>query len=199
MPQNNPSLKQQQIEQALQLINPILWAITSKDEHSQGGLIATFVTNASIATQCPRFLIGIAKHHHTWSLINNSGSCALHLLSKEQTDLAWKLGSSSGKQIDKLADCQSTTWTTGSPIFTQAVAAFDCQVESQFDIGDRTLFLLDVVQGQQLKQENPLTFSDLWQNANQEQQNLMNRQLAEHQQIDQLAIQQWREQQNQTR
>lgn len=186
--------KTEQIEEALQLIDPVLLAVTSQDENSRGGLIATFVSNASIVSDCPRFLVGIAKHHHTWKLIENSGFCALHLFSEEHLDWAWKLGTCSGKQTDKLADFQTTQWTTGSPILTQAVAAFDCKVESRFEIGDRTIYLLEVVEGQKLSEQTPVKYSDLWREANSEQRNLMKRMLEADQKIDRLAIKHWRDQ-----
>ncbi|MBL4885193.1 MAG: flavin reductase family protein, partial [Planctomycetaceae bacterium] len=189
-----PQTKPEQIKEALQLIDPVLWVVTSKDENGHGGLIATFVSNISIVKDCPRFLIGIAKHHHTWTLIENSGCCALHLFSKQSVNEVQRLGTCSGKQIDKLAGFQITHWATGAPILSDAVAAFDCKVESRFDSGDRTVYLLEVVEGHQLGTEPAMQFSDLWEHADLEQKNLMKNQLAAHGQIDQLAIEQFRQQ-----
>jgi len=184
----------EQTAEALQLIDPILWAITSKDENSRGGLIATFVTNASIVKQCPRFLIGIARQHHTCSLIEKSKSCALHLIGKEQMNWVWELGTRTGSQIDKLANFEQTQWTTGAPILSQSIAAFDCEVEAQWETGDRTVYLLAVIQGRKFCEAEPLKFSDLWNCADDEQKERLNRQLDTDRQIDYSAIEQWRSQ-----
>lgn len=191
-----PNNKTEQIEEALQLLDPVLLAVTSQDENGRGGLIATFVSNASIVPECPRFMVGIAHQHHTWMLIENSNCCALHLFGKEHLDWAWKLGTGTGKQTDKLADFQTTQWTTGAPILTEAIAAFDCKVESRFETGDRTVYLLEVVEGHKMKNELPMKFSDLWNVADSKQRDLMQRLLNADQQIDRTAIEKWRVQQN---
>lgn len=183
-----------QLEEALQLLDPVLLAVTSQDENGRGGLIATFVSNASIVPDCPRLMVGIAHQHHTWTLIENSNCCALHLLGRKQLEWVWKLGTSSGKQADKLADFNITEWITGAPILAEAIAAFDCKIEARFETGDRTVYLLEVLEARKMKSEPAMKYSDLWKIANQKQRNLMKTLLEADQQIDRTAIQQWREQ-----
>ncbi len=186
--------KSAQLEEALQLLDPVLLAVTSQDENARGGLIATFVSNASIVPDCPRLMVGIAHQHHTWTLIENSNCCALHLLGEEHLAWAWKLGTCSGKQSDKLLDFQTTQWETGAPILTEAIAAFDCKVEARFETGDRTIYLLEVAEGQKMNPGTPMKYSDLWNVADQQQRDLMKSLLKADQQIDRNAIEQWRDQ-----
>ena len=190
-----PDNKIRQLEEALQLFDPVLLAITSQAEGDRGGLIATFVSNASIVPDFPRLMVGIARQHHTWSLIENSNSCAVHLLGRHQLDWVWELGTGTGKQIDKLADFELTRWVTGAPILSEAIAAFDCLVEARFDTGDRTIYLLEVLEARKMKDESVMRFSDLWKMADQEQRSLLNRLLQQDQQLDRAAICRWREQQ----
>ncbi len=194
-----PDNKIRQLEEALQLFDPVLLAITSRTEGDRGGLIATFVSNASIVPDCPRLMVGIARQHHTWSLIENSNSCAVHLLGRHQLDWVWKLGTRTGKQVDKLADFDLTHWVTGAPVLSEAIAAFDCQVEARFDTGDRTIYLLEVLEARKMKDELALRFSDLWKVADQEQRSLLNRLLQQDQQLDRAAICRWRGQRREHR
>ncbi len=186
--------KTDQIEEALQLLDPVLLAVTSQDKNGRGGLIATFVSNASIVPDCPRLMVGIAHQHHTWTLIENSNRCALHLLGRKQLEWVWKLGTSSGRQTDKLADFKTAQWVTGAPILSEAIAAFDCKVEARFETGDRTVYLLEVLEARKMKSETAMKFSDLWKIADHKQRSLMKTLLEADQQIDRTAIQQWREQ-----
>lgn len=188
-----PRNKIRQLEEALQLLDPVLLAVTSQVEGDRGGLIATFVSNASIVPDCPRLMVGIARHHHTWSLIENSNSCAVHLLGRDQLDWVWNLGTRSGKQLDKLADFDVTGWVTGAPILCEAIAAFDCRVEVRFETGDRTIYLLEVLEARKMKDESALRFSDLWKAADSDQRSLMKRLLEQDQQLDRAAIYRWRE------
>src|SRR5580693_5111141 len=57
-----------------------LWVVTAADGDQKGGLIATFVSLASIAPALPRVLVGISRRHRTWELIESSGAFVLHLL-----------------------------------------------------------------------------------------------------------------------
>ena len=61
-------------------LDPEIWVVTARDGARQGGLIATFVSQASIVPELPRMILGIARQHHTWALIEASGAFALHLI-----------------------------------------------------------------------------------------------------------------------
>src|SRR5437660_1430678 len=73
-----------------------LWLVTASAGGRRGGLIATFVSQASIVPELPRTILGLAKQHHTWGLIEASGVFALHLMGEEQLDWVWRFGLQSG-------------------------------------------------------------------------------------------------------
>src|SRR6516225_7315894 len=93
-----------------------LWLLTATASGRRGGLIATFVSQASIVPDLPRVIVGIAKQHHTHGLIEASGAFALHLIGEEHLDWVWRFGLRSGRDADKLAGLTATAGTTGSPI-----------------------------------------------------------------------------------
>ena len=110
-------------------------------------------------------LLGVAKQHHTWSLIEASGAFALHLLGEEQLDLVWRFGLETGHEVDKLAGLNWQPGITGSPLLENAIGYLDCRVETKLDTGDRTIYLAEVVQGQVGHFGPPLTQKRLVQLA----------------------------------
>ena len=142
-----------------------LWLVTARGQDRQGGLIATFVCNASLPPELPRVLAAIARQHHTWQLIEASGAFALHLIGEAQLDWVWRFGMNSGRDIDKLSGLNTRTGASGSPLLTDALGWLDCRVEARFDTGDRTAYLAEVVDAQLNRREPPLSMQRLLQLA----------------------------------
>jgi flavin reductase (DIM6/NTAB) family NADH-FMN oxidoreductase RutF len=129
------------------MMNRELWLVTSQAHGQRGGLIATFVSQASIVPTHPRVLVGLAKHHHTWGLVMTSKVFTLHLLGEDQVKWVWQFGLRSGKDEDKFAGVDIGTSSVGCPLFKEAIAWLDCRVEATMATGDRTIFLAAVVDG----------------------------------------------------
>src|SRR5215211_7895101 len=91
------------VQDVLASFDRTVWIVTARTESGNGGLVATFVQNASIVPAAPRLIAGIAAHHHTWQLITRSRAFAAHLITKEHAHLLWRFGLASGKQVDKFA------------------------------------------------------------------------------------------------
>ena len=64
-----------------------LWVLTAAAGTRRGGLIATAVSQAALSPETPRVLVGIAKQHHTWNLVEQSSAFALHLIGHRQVAL----------------------------------------------------------------------------------------------------------------
>jgi flavin reductase (DIM6/NTAB) family NADH-FMN oxidoreductase RutF len=124
-----------------------LWLVTAAAGNRRGGLIATFVNQASIVPEMPRVVVGLAHQHHTWGLVEAAGAFALHLLAEDQLDRVWRFGLESGRDGDKLAGLPLRVGVTGAPLLTDAPAFLECRVEARWDSGDRTLYLAGVVDG----------------------------------------------------
>jgi flavin reductase (DIM6/NTAB) family NADH-FMN oxidoreductase RutF len=174
--------------------NPIVWLVTARSGNIRGGLIATFVTRASIAAACPRVLIGLGRRHHTCKLVEASGAFALHLLHEEHLPWVWRFGLQTGWDADKLHDLAFDDGKTGSPIPRDAPAWLDCQVENQWDIGDRHVFLGEVVDAGHRRAGPVLTVSRLLQLAPADKLSIMNEQHRQDAAEDEAAIRAWREQ-----
>ena len=169
-----------------------LWLVTARSGVRRGGLIATLVNQASIVPDLPRVLLGVAKAHHTWDLIDASGAFALHLLGEDQLDLVWRFGLDSGRGHDKLAGLDWHAGNTASPLLANTVGWLDCRVETKLDIGDRTLYVAEVVQGHVGQFAQPLTQKRLLQLAPPDKLTELKKRLHDDADRDEAAIREWR-------
>lgn len=132
------------IDAALRLIDREIWVITAADGERRGGLVATWVSTASIDRDRPVLLAGIAPNHFTAELVQASGAFAAHLLRPDQSAVAWNFAAGSGRDRDKLASVECSRGQTGSPLLADCLAWFDCRVFARYDAGDRLFFWADV-------------------------------------------------------
>ena len=180
------------VQQVLGVSGRTPWIVTSRHDRDLGGLVATFVNNASLVPALPRLVIGIARHHHTWELIQRSRSFAAHLVNEDQCDLIWRFGLGSGRHINKFADIRWRRGQTGSPLLEDALAWLDCSVEAELDIGDRSIYVGAIVDGHISGPGTPVTLTRLLELASQEQLDRMHEERRRDETIDAAAILEWR-------
>jgi flavin reductase (DIM6/NTAB) family NADH-FMN oxidoreductase RutF len=169
-----------------------VWLVTAAAGGRRGGLIATFVSQASLVDELPRLLVGIAKPHHTWPLIEASGAFALHLLSEANLDWVWRFGLASGRDGDKFAGLAAAAGPTGSPRLDGTLGWLDCRVEARLDTGDRTVYLAAVVAARQDRDAAPLTVRRMLELANAERRRDLKTQIERDSAVDAAAIRAWR-------
>ena len=83
------------------LVSREIWIVTSAAGPRAGGLVATWVSQASIDRERPTAMIGIAPNHFTAELIDASGAFALHLIKAAQVELAWNFALGSGRTRER--------------------------------------------------------------------------------------------------
>jgi len=174
------------------LVDPVLWLATSAHDGRRGGLIATFMSNASLAPEEPRVVIGIAKHHFTWELVDRSKAFCLHLVDQARTEWVRRFGLASGREQDKFAGIDPSSGANGCPLFTDAIFWAECTVEAAFDTGDRSLFLGQVTNCGKGSEGRPLTMSEILQSLTEQDRKENEQRLARDIAIDAAAIREWR-------
>lgn len=172
-----------------------IWVITACAGERRSGLIATYVSKASLVPTLPRVTIGLATHHFTRELIQESTAFCMHLIDENRIDWVWRFGISSGREGDKLRGLATHAGITGTPILTDALGWLDCRVESQMDTGDRTVYLAEVVDARMAPTGCPLTFNRLLELAPADQLQQMKLALERDIDLDRAAILDWRRQQ----
>jgi flavin reductase (DIM6/NTAB) family NADH-FMN oxidoreductase RutF len=186
---------QSDVARVYDLIDPPLWLVTAAHGPERGGFIATFAVRASIVGSLPRMILGVAKQHHTWGLIEASGRFALHLLYSDQMDLVWRFGGQTGRNTDKLRGLPTRESPGGSRLITNTLAWLDCRVEARMDTGDRTIYLAAVEGGGTNGHAHPLTAGQLFANAPEERRRQLDTLYARDEAIDAEAILRWRAEQ----
>ena len=180
------------VARVFHLYDPPLWLVTTAHGGRRGGLIATFAVRASIVASLPRMVLGIARQHHTWGLIEASGGFALHLLYPAQLDLVWRFGLTSGHDADKFAGLDAASTPGGQPLLCEALAWLDCRVEDRLDCGDRSIYLAAVTSGATTGETQPLGVHGLMAAAPPERREALSALYTRDGQIDAAAIQAWR-------
>jgi len=92
--------------------------------------------------------IAVAKTHYSIEAITHSRCFTIAFPSSEMADAALFFGSNSGRDIDKFAEFECETEPAkeiDSVVLTDAVANFECTLESQMVAGDHVIFVGTVV------------------------------------------------------
>ena len=126
------------------LTTPVV-AITCARAGQRNGMISDGAIRASIVPDVPRLVVRVHKWHFTHEIVSETGRFALHLLHAGQADTVTKLGFSSGRDGDKLADIPHHLGATGCPILEDCYAWFDCTVINHMETGIATIFLGQVM------------------------------------------------------
>jgi flavin reductase (DIM6/NTAB) family NADH-FMN oxidoreductase RutF len=96
----------------------------------------------------PMMAIAVAKKHYSVEAINYSKCFTICYPSSEMADAALFFGSKSGRNIDKLAefDCEiKPAEKIDSVLLSDAVANFECKLDSQTEAGDHIIFIGEIV------------------------------------------------------
>ncbi|MGI9473518.1 MAG: flavin reductase family protein [Rubripirellula sp.] len=179
-------------DQLFRSLDSVTWLITSRSGDRTGGLIATYVTQASIVDDRPRLMVGLAKHHWTQQLIAESGVFVAHLISEHQIEWALPFGTCSGRDVDKLAGLATESHATGAPVLADAAGWLECRVEQGMDAGDRQWYLAEVVEASWTKDFKPLTISRLLQLVDDDTAETLEKQYCQDSLIDREEIDRWR-------
>src|SRR5213594_804949 len=126
------------------LTSPVV-AITCERGGKRNGMISDSAVRASIVPAIPRVSVYIHKFNLSHDFIFETGRFALHLLRNDQFDMIHRLGFTSGRARDKLADVPHHQGTLGVPVLDECYAHFECRVANVMDTGSSTCFLGDVV------------------------------------------------------
>ena len=96
----------------------------------------------------PMMAIGVAKKHYSVEAINHSKCFTIAFPSSQMAEAALFFGSKSGRDIDKFAEFDCPTEPAeeiDSVLLTDAVANFECTLESQVPTGDHFVFIGTIV------------------------------------------------------
>jgi len=96
----------------------------------------------------PMMAIAVAKTHYSIEAVTHSKCFTIAFPSSEMAEAALFFGSKSGRDTDKFAefDCETVpAKTIDSVLLADAVANFECTLESQTPAGDHIIFIGKIV------------------------------------------------------
>lgn len=175
-----------------QRIDRELWVVTAAAGPQRGGLIATSVSNASIVEAMPRVVVGLSRQHFTWELVEASGAFGLHLFGEEQGEWFSRFALQSGRDVDKLAGLAVQVGVTGTPLLRNALVALEARVETRLEVGDRTIYLAEIVAALPGQSGSVLTVQRIMPTLSEEQRCELRRRIARDASCEAEAIRQWR-------
>ncbi len=135
-----------------ELINRITWKIPnalalvgSAHDGERNAMTTSWLTQLSMEP----VLVGIGVDNSavTHRLISASGVFSVNLWDSEHTRPFVKFSKPAIDNGDDLNGFTVRAATTGAPIFTDAIAWFDCKVRHTLDLGTHTLFVGELVDG----------------------------------------------------
>ena len=140
--------KQVEYEQAIKTKYPeqVVIAI-AKDKEGRPNPI-TLGWTMIVSGSPPMMAIAVAKTHYSIKTIRLSKSFTIAYPSSEMADAALFFGSKSGRDVDKFAEFDCTTEPAkriNSVLLADAVANFECSLESETKAGDHIIFVGKVV------------------------------------------------------
>jgi len=136
-----------------------LYIIATEHEGEKVGYIAN--TAFQITAEPSKIAISCNKDNYSVKKILDSKRFSLSVLSKEvDTSLIGKFGFMSGTEVDKFQGVETITAKTGAPVVVDSsVAWFDCKVLDWSDVGTHYLIIAEVIDGDVLSSEEPLTYA----------------------------------------
>jgi flavin reductase (DIM6/NTAB) family NADH-FMN oxidoreductase RutF len=122
-----------------------MFVVTATDGTGPGGCLAGFVTQCSILPT--RFLVCVSRENHTMALAARASALGLHLLGRDQLDVARVFGEMTGDRTDKFARVPWRSGVTGVPVLARCAAWLEGRVIERVDLGDHVGHVLDPVAG----------------------------------------------------
>lgn len=135
-----------------------LYIIATEYEGVKAGYVAN--TAFQITAEPMKIAISCNKDNFSAEKIIDSKKFSISVLKQEvDTALIGKFGFMSAAEINKFDGVETITAKTGAPIVVDSsVAWFDCEVLDYSDVGTHYLIIAEVVEGDVLSNEPPLTY-----------------------------------------
>ncbi len=136
-----------------------LYVVTAASGDKSNGQIANAVMQ--VCADPPRVVVCIHKDNLTHQYIRESGAYGVSILGEDvPMTFIGLFGFKSGRDVDKLSQCNWEKGPAGVPLVTDhALSVLDARVISEADAGTHTMFVGEVVSARKLASGVPLTYA----------------------------------------
>lgn len=135
-----------------------LYVLTARDDEKANGCIIN--TLQQVTATPNKVTIAVNKTHLTHDMIMTTKKFNISILSEKATfDIFKHFGFQSGKNVDKFDGYPAGTGKNGVPYIKKGTNGFlSGDVISSVDLGTHTLFLANVTDGENLSNDNSVTY-----------------------------------------
>ncbi|MFB4319584.1 flavin reductase family protein [Actinomadura sp. 21ATH] len=138
-----------------------MFVVTTADPRTgtRAGCLVGFATQTSIEPF--RFLACLSRRNHTYRVAAAADLLAVHVLGRDQQDLAALFATETGDEIDKFARCAWRPGPEGVPLLADAHRHLVGRILERADLGDHVGFLLSPIDVAVRTPAAPLNFRSL--------------------------------------
>lgn len=136
--------------------DPAVYLVSARDGTVRGGMIASWVSQATLASERARALVVISAGNRTQRLVEASGRFALQLLDSGQAEVVARFALPAPAGVDKWDGFAAAQTRSGLPLVAGSCGFAECVVADRFPTGDRIVYLGDVVEERVHEGRTPL-------------------------------------------
>jgi tRNA(Arg) A34 adenosine deaminase TadA/flavin reductase (DIM6/NTAB) family NADH-FMN oxidoreductase RutF len=126
--------------------DPAVYLVSARAGALRGGMIASWVAQATLASRRPRALLVLSIETRTQRLVEASGRFALQLLDEGQTAVVARFALPAAEGVDKWVGFAAAETRSGLPLVAGSCGFVECVVADRLATGDRVVYLGDVVE-----------------------------------------------------
>lgn len=136
--------------------DPAVYLVSARSGAERGGMIASWVTQATLSSAHPRVLAVLSVATRTQRLIEESRRFALQLLDESQADVVARFALPVPTGVEKWDGWEGAHTRSGLPLVAGGCGFAECEVADRLHTGDRIVYLADVVEERVEKGRRPL-------------------------------------------
>jgi flavin reductase (DIM6/NTAB) family NADH-FMN oxidoreductase RutF len=140
------------------LLDRPMYVLTAADGDRRAGCLVGFA--AQVCIDPPRFLVCVSDKNHTHAVAGVADVVAVHVLRREQVDVAETFGSLCGAEVDKFARVAWSEGPGGVPVLDDCLGWFTGRVLDRVGLGDHTGLVVEPYDARAGEGE-ALTFDDV--------------------------------------
>ncbi|HEY5222406.1 MAG TPA: flavin reductase family protein [Microbacteriaceae bacterium] len=140
-------------------VDRAIYIVTTAVDEERSGCLVGFVTQVSIDP--PRLLVCLSVANHTYVVAQHASVLVVHLLGRDQGELAALFGSTTGDEIDKFQRCGWQRGPAGVPVLEGVPGWMVGSIVQRIPFGDHVGFILEPLEAHRHDTGVVLTFEQV--------------------------------------